>query len=125
MARSETVRRVKSYSSATGYVYQYYFFEVTLAQRASERGREYIYVVSADRQSTFALKIFVAKTAVELWAKRVGRALTGTEEYAVAKLRLFQGFDELASLHSAADAEKADLRVDESNLDNLLEQLDI
>ena len=28
MPRPEAVRRVKSYSAATGYVYQYYFYEV-------------------------------------------------------------------------------------------------
>lgn len=125
MARSETVRRVKTYSSATGFVYQYYFFEVNPTHRAHAAGREYVYMVSADRHTVFPLKIFVARAALEAWSAQTGRALTGTEEYAAAKLRLFQAFDEIETLQSAADAEKSDLRVDESNLDTLLKQLDI
>lgn len=125
MARPDAVRRIKSYSAATGFVYQYYFFEVLPARRARNEGREYTYMVSADRQGVFPLKIFVEKAAVEAWSRRAGRALTGTEEYAVAKLRLFQAFDEIAALRSEADAEFADLQVDAENLDALLSQLDI
>ena len=125
MARPDAVRRVKSYSAASGFVYQYYFFEVLPGRRSRSDGREYTYMVSADRQTAFPLKIFVEKAAVDAWSRRVGRALTGTEEYAVAKLRLFQAFDETAPLESAAEAESADLRVDAANLDVLLSQLDI
>src|SRR6266478_3326436 len=37
MPRPDAVRRVKSYSAADGYVYQYYFFEGNRAQRAAAR----------------------------------------------------------------------------------------
>ena len=82
MARPEAVRRVKSYSAATGYVYQYYFYEV----QKSRRG-----------------------------------LATGTEEYAVAKMRLFQAFDEVEDLATA----RPELLVDESNLEALLARLDL
>ena len=52
---------------------------------------------------------------------RTGREFTGTEEYAVAKMRLFQAFDEMEGL----SAKTPDLLVDESNLDTLLSQLDL
>ena len=125
MARSETVRRVKSYSAATGFVYQYYFFEVLRAVRDRREGREYTYLVSADRRMAFPLKIFVERAALDAWARRTGRGLTGTEEYAVAKLRLFQAFDENSALPSAGGASSFDIRVDETNLDGLLGQLDL
>lgn len=121
MPRPETARRVKSYSAATGYVYQYYFFEVEKAVRGALAGTEYVYMVSVDRKTVFPLRVFVRRDAVESWAGRVGRPLSGTEEYAIAKMRLFQAFDETTDL----GAKSPDLLVDESNLDALLAQLDI
>ncbi len=121
MARSEAVRRIKSYSAATGYVYQYYFYEVQKTRRGPAAGTEYVYMVSVDRQKVFPLRIFVLRSAVEKWAKKVGRNITGTEEYAVAKMRLFQAFDEMDDLASAQPV----LLVDESNLETLLGRLDL
>jgi len=112
---------MKSYSAATGFVYQYYFYEVKKARRGLSSGTEYIYMVSVDRQRVFPVRIFVNKDASKNWSGRVGRELSGTEEYAVAKMRLFQAFDEIEGL-----AEKApDLVVDDSNLEALLTQLDL
>ncbi len=121
MARPETLRRVKTYSAATGYVYQYHFFEVQKSRRGLSPGTEYVYMVSVDRQTVFPLRIFVRRSALENWARRVGRAMTGTEEYAVAKMRLFQAFDEVEDLATA----RPELIVDESNLEKLLSQLDL
>jgi hypothetical protein len=53
MPRPEAVRRVKSYSAATGYVYQYYFYEVEKARRGDFSGTEYVYMVSIDRRKCF------------------------------------------------------------------------
>jgi hypothetical protein len=121
MPRPEAVRRVKSYSAATGYVYQYYFYEVEKSRRGSSAGTEYVYMVSMDRQHVFPLRIFVQHDALEKWSARTGQKLTGTEEYAVAKMRLFQAFDEIEGLA----AKPPDLTVDSSNLESLLSQLDI
>ncbi len=121
MPRPEAVRRVKSYSAATGYVYQYYFYEVEKTRRGSSLGTEYVYMVSMDRQHVFPVRIFVQQDAFEKWAARTGQKLTGTEEYAVAKMRLFQAFDEIEVLA----AKPPDLTVDNSNLEGLLSQLDI
>ncbi len=121
MARPEAVRRVKSYSAATGYVYQYFFYEVLKSRRGFSAGTEYVYMVSVDRQKVFPLRVFVRGEAVEKWSKSVGRAMTGTEEYAVAKMRLFQAFDEVEDLAGA----RPELIVDETNLEELLGQLDL
>jgi hypothetical protein len=124
MPRPDAARRVKSYSSATGYVFQYYFFEVERATRGGKSGTEYRYMVSADRQSSFPLQILVESAAVETWNRRMGGALSGTEEYAIAKLRLFQAFDEDESLAAPPAGRTAQLFVDEANLGALLKQLD-
>ncbi len=122
MPRPEAAHRVKSYSAATGYVYQYYFYEVEKSKRGSAAGTEYVYMASVDRKHVFPVRIFVVKDALEKWTARTGRQFTGTEEYAVAKMRLFQAFDEMEGFSSA---KIPDLQVDESNLDALLSQLDL
>lgn len=125
MARPDAVRRVKSYSAANGFVYQYYFFEGNRAQRGSSPGGEFTYVVSIDRQSAFPFKIFVLHSALESWAAQNGRALSSSEEYAVAKMRLFQAFDEGAVQAVPTGQPPREVVVDESNLEALLEQLGI
>ena len=82
MSRPEAVRRVKTYSAASGYVYQYYFYEVQKTRRGFSAGTEYVYMVSLDRRKVFPLRIFVKVAAVEKWGRTAGRALSGTEEYA-------------------------------------------
>jgi hypothetical protein len=121
MPRPEAVRRVKSYSAATGYVYQYYFYEVEKRRRGSSTGTEYVYMVSVDRKKVFPMRIFVLQDALEKWSARSGQQLTGTEEYAVAKMRLFQAFDEIEGFSVKPPC----LTVDSSNLETLLSQLDI
>ena len=121
MPRPEAVRRVKTYSAATGYVYQYYFYEVQKSRRGFSPGTEYVYMVSRDRRQVFPLRIFVKQSAVEKWGLSAGRSLSGTEEYAVAKLRLFQVLDESQD----AEAKQIEVTVDESNLEPLLAQLDL
>jgi len=121
MAKPETVRRIKSYSAESGYVYQYQFQDAHAAQLGRVNGNEYVYYVSADRKKMFPVRIFVGKDALEKWAKATGRALTGTEEYAVAKMRLFQAFDEGQDLNAKTPA----LTVDEANLNGLLQRLDL
>jgi hypothetical protein len=121
MARPEAVRRVKSYSAESGYVYQYYFFEVQKSKRGRIAGTEYVYMVSTDRKTVFPVRIFVRRDAEDARAARNGRPLSGTEEYAVAKMRLFQLFDESEQIGPGAH----DYFVDESNLDQLLAMLDL
>jgi hypothetical protein len=121
MAKPDTVRRIKSYSAATGYVYQYQFQDVHPADRDSAKGNEYVYYVSADRKSMFLIRIFVRQDALEHSQQQTGRALTGTEEYAVAKMRLFQALDDVEDFA----ASRPELTVDDSNLANLLERLDL
>ena len=82
MARPDAVRRVKSYSAANGFVYQYFFFEVNRIADEGGLAGEFIYAVSSDRKNTFGLRILVRQSALETWARSNGRALTSSEEYA-------------------------------------------
>ena len=125
MARPDAVRRVKGYSAANGYVYQYCFYEVNRVTINGGAAGEFIYAISADRKTTFALRIVVQHSALEAWAQANGRPLTSSEEYAVAKMRLFQAFDEGAVPLTAQAADALPLRVDETNLEELLGLLNI
>jgi hypothetical protein len=78
MPRPEAAHRVKSYSAATGYVYQYYFYEVEKSKRGSAAGTEYVYMASVDRKRAFPVRIFIVKEELEKWSARTGREFTGT-----------------------------------------------
>ena len=125
MPRPDAVRRVKSYSAADGYVYQYYFYEGNRAQRNGKPGGEFTYVVSSDRRSAYPFKIFVKQSALDAWAKVNGRPLTSSEEYAVAKMRLFQAFDEGAVQAPGEGQAPREVVVEEANLEEMLGRLGI
>jgi hypothetical protein len=125
MARPDAVRRVKSYSAANGFVYQYCFFEVNRIVDEVGPAGEFIYAVSSDRKNTFGLRIFVRRSALEAWAQTNGRPLTSSEEYAIAKMRLFQAFDEGSVPADPQAAAALTFSVDESNLEGLLQSLHI
>jgi hypothetical protein len=125
MARPDAVRRIKTYSAADGYVYQYYFYEGNRGHRSGNPGGEFTYIISADRQANFPFRIFVKQAALEAWATENGRPLTSSEEYAVAKMRLFQAFDEGLVKASTTGEQPGEVCVDEVNLEDLLGQLGI
>jgi len=125
MTRPGEVRRVKSYSASNGYVYQYCFYEVNRITHEGGPAGEFIYAISADRKTTFPLRIVVVQAALEAWAQANGRALSSSEEYAVAKMRLFQAFDEGEVPVTDPGAEHLRLLVDDSRLEDLLGMLNI
>jgi hypothetical protein len=125
MAKPEAVRRIKSYSAANGYVYQYCFYELNRVLLEGAEAGEFIYAISADRAASFGLRIFVMRAALEAWARANGRLLTSSEEYAVAKMRLFQALDDGVVPRTAEGAAELRLVVDETNLEELLRALNI
>jgi hypothetical protein len=125
MPRPDVARRVKSYSAPTGYVYQYYFFEVNRVRRDGAADAEYTYMVSVDRNTAVPLKILVKQSALEDWSIHNGRPLSSAEQYAAAKMRLFQAFDELSPPTTPSSLGSLKVTVDETNLDELLRQVDI
>ena len=78
-------QREKSYSSSSGAVYQYIFKGMA--------GKSHVFDVSADRASSFEVRIELPESALEACAARMGSPLRWNEEYALAKLCLFQAFD--------------------------------
>ena len=88
------IRRQKTYSGQSGYVYQYYYKGHRLYKRDRNHGTEYVFDVSSDRKTSMAVSVLVSDTALEDWQSRHGRTLHASECYAIAKIALFQAFDE-------------------------------
>jgi hypothetical protein len=98
-----TTRRMKTYTGQTGYVYQYYFVgkRDALPEDPAAPAVEYIFDATADRKVMFSVSVFLPQAASAAWRQGHGRALTDSEQYAAAKMRLFQGFDELPKMQEA------------------------
>lgn len=92
-----TVRRLKTYTADTGYVYQYYFVgkRPAIPPHATSPSTEYIFDVTSDRKTTYAVSVFLSQAVCDAWAAVHARSLTEAEQYGAVKLRLFQAFDEL------------------------------
>ena len=115
------VRRQKTYSAQSGYVYQYYYEGYRPFQDGHEHGLEYVFDVSADRKTSIAVSVRVSDAALELWQGAHQRELSSTERYAIAKMSLFQAFDERE--HPAQM--KHEVQVRPADVDAILASLDI
>jgi hypothetical protein len=95
-----TVRRVKTYTAQTGYVYQYYFVgkRPAIDSDPEAPSTEFIFDVTPDRKTIFAVSIFLHPGALSAWAASRGRTLSDSEQYAAVKLRLMQAFDEIPDM---------------------------
>ena len=96
------VRREKTYSADTGYVYQYFYEGYREVERNSQAGCEHVFSVTSDRVSRFPLRIFLAQETVDAYYRKHNRELNPTEQYAIVKMRLFEVFDELSVLDSSS-----------------------
>lgn len=94
LAGAPEIRRVKTFSAQSGYVYQYYFDGRRPFGRGVEAGTEYVFQASADRKNLRAVSVLVGDAVLRLWERERGRELSAAERYAVAKMALFQAFDE-------------------------------
>ena len=65
-----TIRRVKTYTGETGYVYQYYFVgkRPALDSDTEAPSTEFIFDVTSDRKTIFAVSIFLQPEALSAWA---------------------------------------------------------
>lgn len=118
-----TVRRLKTYTGAQGYVYQYYFVgkRPALADDPEAPATEFVFDVTSDRKLTYAVSVFLPETALVAWNQAHGRPLNDAEHYAAAKLRLFRAFDDLEDVKGHGRR----LRIDVGLLDEVLRSLGV
>ena len=93
LSGAPAVQRQKTYSAQSGYVYQY-FYE---GMRPVAGGTEFVFTFSADRKTSHPASVLVNEEALAQWEQSHARALSATERYAIAKMALFQAFDERAT----------------------------
>ncbi len=115
------VRRQKTYSAQSGYVYQYFYQGHRPYQRERDHGTEYVFELSADRKTTANVSVLIGAAALEDWQSRHGRDLHPSEQYAIAKMALFQAFDERPD----PAALQADIRVRGADVEAILISLGI
>jgi hypothetical protein len=85
---------MKTYSAQSGYVYQYFYEGQRGFETGGESGTEFVFAISADRKNWSATAVLVGNAALAQWEQAHARELSATERYAIAKLALFQAFDE-------------------------------
>lgn len=97
-----TVRRLKTYAGAQGYVYQYYFVgkRAALANDPEAPATEFVFDVTSDRKLTYSVSIFLPDPTRDEWCNLHGRPLNDAEQYAAVKLRLLRAFDDLEDMKS-------------------------
>jgi hypothetical protein len=113
------VRRLKTYSAQSGYVYQYCYEGQRPLQRSGESGTEFVFSMSADRKTWRACKVVLPHDTIAWWEAAHDRQLSDTERYAVAKMALFQAFDERES----PSLMKADVLVRNADVEAIVETL--
>ncbi|MGA2132208.1 MAG: hypothetical protein ABSH50_07950 [Bryobacteraceae bacterium] len=115
------IRRQKTYSGQSGYVYLYFYEGHRPYKRDRDAGTEYVFDVSADRKTSSPVSVLIASSALDDWQDRHGRTLHASERYAIAKMALFQAFDERPDPASLA----ADVRVRAADVEAILINLGI
>jgi hypothetical protein len=112
-----TVRRLKTYAGSQGFVYQYYF--VGKRPASDPNTDEYVFDVTSDRETIYAVSVILQHKALSAWAESHGRPLVGAEQFAAVKLRLFRAFDEVADMRSTGRRLLADAPFLEESLASL------
>jgi len=118
LSGAPAVRRLKTYSAESGYVYQY-FYEGQRPLRGAKGGTEFVFSVSADRKTWHPVSVLVGDDAIHEWERAHGRQLSSTERYAVSKMVLFQAFDERALPAQM----KEEVRVRAADVEAIIESL--
>jgi hypothetical protein len=115
------IRRMKTYSAQSGYVYQYFYEGQREFRAGAEHGAEFVFQISADRKNWRETSVFVGDAALATWQEGNGRELTSTERYAVAKIALFQAFDE----RPTPAAMNSEIHVRAADVQGIIESLDL
>ena len=112
---------MKTYTGGQGYVYQYYFVGKRPANSPAGIATEFIFDVTSDRKTTFAVSLLLGEEATRTWAANHNRTLTEAEQYGAVKMRLFQAFDEIENMMTGG----RQLTINAETLENLLNQLGV
>jgi hypothetical protein len=97
LSGTPSTRRLKNYSAQSGYVYQYFYEGHRPFAGGRATGTTFVFTVSAGRKRWQRVEVQLPDEALRSWEEGSGRTLSGSERYAIAKISLFQAFDERPS----------------------------
>ena len=112
---------MKTYSAQSGYVYLYFYEGHRAYSSRNDRGMEFAFSISSDRKTWRESSVLLSDEAIANWERAHGRALSLTERYAVAKIALFQAFDERAEPSQMQN----EVRVRAADVEGIIETLDL
>jgi hypothetical protein len=115
------VRRLKTYSADSGYVYQYFYEGCRGFGSGAGKGVEYVFSASSDRKRYGPVVVRLGNSAVEAWEQEHSRELSSSERFALVKLALFQAFDERPTPAEM----RHEIHVRRADLDSIAETLDL
>ena len=113
------VRRLKTYSAQSGYVYQYFYEGHRPLPAGGDSGTEFVFTVSADRKNWSPVPVLVSDSILTGWELVHQRGLSSTERYAIAKMALFLAFDERVT----PELMTQEIRVRAADVDVIIETL--
>jgi len=120
LAGVPAVRRIKSYTAESGYVYQYFYEGHRQWRDDRGRGVEFEFRISAGREQWLPAAVVVTDRALDPWQSAHARALSSSERYAIAKLSLFRAFDR----HEAPPEAALEVLVSPADVEAIAERLD-
>ncbi|MDX2154217.1 MAG: hypothetical protein SFV54_25985 [Bryobacteraceae bacterium] len=116
------VRRLKTYSAESGYVYQYYFEGRRLLMKDGEPVNEYVFEVSADRRQYHSVSVLVRQVVLDEWCVQHRRDdLSSSQRHGIAKMALFAAFDE----RSRPEEMRRPVEVTGAGLERIAEAIDL
>jgi hypothetical protein len=96
--------RVKHYASRSGYQYEYWYAGHRSYRSRTDSGTEFVFRISGDRKSSPTVTVALSTDVLRDWEQSHGREFSVSERYAIAKMALFQAFDERAGPGEMAEA---------------------
>ena len=121
LSGTPAVRRLKTYSAQSGYAYQYFYEGHRPFRSGGESGTEFVFSITADRKNWHSTSVLLGDGAVGEWQAAHQRELSSTEQYAIAKMSLFQAFDDRPLPAQMRD----EVRVPNAAVETIMETLDL
>jgi hypothetical protein len=118
---SAPASRLKHYTAPNGYHYEYWYEGHRSYGSRTDSGTEFVFRVSADYKSGPIVAVFLSTGMLQAWEQSHAREFSATERYAIAKMALFQAFDERAGPAELGDR----VLVRAPDLDAIVEKLSI
>jgi hypothetical protein len=88
--------RLKHYASPGGCQYEYWYEGYRAYRSRTDSGTEFVFRIAADRKRGPTVSVFLSAGGLQAWEQSHGRQFSEAERYAIAKMALFQAFDERA-----------------------------